>query len=75
MSGSESYRIEILKMLFGYALLINIAALVAMIALGRVEEKTSFKLQSMETGLLMLASAWGQHMLSGRKNNTDDKEN
>ncbi len=68
--------IETQKMIFGYVLLFILAVLVGIIAIGHVEEKTSYTLGNMETGLLMIASAWAQHVFSGKVNSKppEDKE-
>jgi hypothetical protein len=74
MNAPDERWIPVLKMIFGLFLLFVLAGLVAIIALGKVEEKTSYTLSNMETGLLMLTSAWGQHMLSGRKDKSNKEE-
>jgi hypothetical protein len=47
-----------LKMIFGFALLIVIAALAAAIALGKVEEKSSFGLQFLLGALSVLSGSF-----------------
>ena len=54
----SSQRVLMLKVLFGFLLLVVLTFLVVMIALGKVEEKTSYTLPNIETGLLLLASSW-----------------
>lgn len=49
-----------LKMLFGILLLFLLATLAAVIGLGKVEEATSFGLQSILGGLLVLAGGYAQ---------------
>lgn len=49
-----------LKMFFGILLLILLASLAAVIGLGEVKEATSFGLQSILGGLLVLAGGYAQ---------------
>jgi hypothetical protein len=46
------------KMAFGFALLLVFAVLAGAIALGKVEEKTSFGLQGIINGLMFMAGNW-----------------
>ena len=47
-----------LKYLYGFLLLLLISILAAVLALGHVEEKTSYGLKDIITGLLMISNAF-----------------
>jgi len=47
-----------LKMLFGFVLLIFVAAIAIVIAIGKVEQTTSYGLQDILGGLLVLSGAF-----------------
>ena len=47
-----------LKYLYGFMLLLLISVLAAVIAIGHVEEKTSYGLKDIITGLLMISNAF-----------------
>ena len=52
---------ERLKIVFGFSLLLGLVCLAALIALAHVEEKSSYSLREIITGLLVLSggfSAW-----------------
>ena len=48
----------ILKMIFGYMLLVLLAVLAAIIALGKVHQETSFGLSEILGGLLVLSGGF-----------------
>ena len=54
------------KMIFGFLLLLIIAGLVAIIAIGHVEEKSSFGLQPLEGCLLTLAGSFSTWAFTSR---------
>ena len=62
MKSPQELRIEFFKVMFGYIILMVLGGLIAVVAVLHVEEKTSYTLPNLETGLLMLASAWGTHV-------------
>lgn len=47
-----------LKLFFGFMLLVILAALVCIIALGKVAKETSYGLDGLMTGLLLLTQQW-----------------
>lgn len=51
--------IDRLKMIFGMALLISLVSLATMLALGKIEEKTSYGLMPIITTLSTLAGLFG----------------
>jgi len=59
--------IEFLKVLFGYCLLFVLASLVALIALGKVEEKTSYGLMPLVVSLSTLGGVWANGTFRGGK--------
>lgn len=61
---------ERLKMIFGFSLLLVLAALSAIIALGKVEQNTSYGLQYLLGGLTTMAGGFVSWAFSPRK----DKE-
>jgi hypothetical protein len=50
--------------LFGFFLLIDLSVLAALMALGKVEEKTSFGLREILIGLVLFAQQWSSYMFS-----------
>lgn len=54
------------RMLFGYLVLVILAVLAALIALGRIEEKTSFGLMAIISSLSTLAGSFAQWAFSAR---------
>jgi hypothetical protein len=52
--------IPFLKILFGVILLVSICALATIIALGKVQQETSFGLQDILGGLLVLCGGFSQ---------------
>ena len=63
-----------LKVLFGYLALLTLATLALAIALGKVEEKTSFGLQYILGGLTVMCGGWGNWAFNsdrGAKTPTD----
>jgi thiol:disulfide interchange protein len=62
-----------LKIFFGLVLLIILASLAAVLALGKVEQNTSFGLQDLLGGLLVLSGGFSQWCFGGSKGK--DKEN
>jgi len=68
MSAPDPGWIPYLKMVFGILLLILLAALALVIGLGKVEQSTSFGLQDILGGLLVLSGAYGQWAFGGGKN-------
>lgn len=67
---------ERLKMFYGFALLVVIATLAALIALGKVEEHTSYGLSQILGGLMVLAGGFAhwafQTKAEGNKDNPED---
>jgi len=61
-----------LKMVFGILLLVLLAGLAMVIGLGKVEQNTSYGLQDILGGLLVLSGAYGQWAFSGSK--SEDKD-
>lgn len=56
-----------LKMWFGFAMMVGLLILAAAIALGKVEEKSSFGLNQVLGGLLVMAGAFSQWAFSKGK--------
>lgn len=54
------------RMIFGFSLLLILAGLAVAIALGRVEEKTSYGLMPLLTALATLAGSFAQWAFSGK---------
>lgn len=52
--------VEVMRLLYGLVIVIVLAVLAGVIALGHVEEKTSFGLMPIITALSALAGAFGQ---------------
>ena len=61
-----------LKILFGVLLLILLTALAAAIAIGKVEQNTSFGLQDLLGGLLVLSGAFSQWCFGGSKSKDEE---
>jgi hypothetical protein len=59
--------LEYLKIAFGYCLLFVFAGLIAMIALGRVEETTSHGLMPLIVALAGMGGAWTQAIFGSKK--------
>lgn len=64
-----------LKMTFGFLLLILLAVLCGVIALGKVEQGTSFGLQDILGGLLVLSGGFAQWCFATVKENGDGQTN
>jgi hypothetical protein len=60
-----------LKMLFGVLLLVLLATLAAVIGLGKVQQETSFGLQDILGGLLVLSGAYSQWAFGGTASKRD----
>lgn len=58
---------DVQRMIFGFLLLIILASLTARVALGRVEEATSYGLMPLITTLSTLSGAFAQWAFSGKK--------
>lgn len=66
---------DALRMTFGFLLLAILAALTAAIALGRVEEKTSYGLMPLLTTLSTIGGMFEQWAFGGKRgNDKDDKQ-
>jgi len=61
-----------LKMIFGILLLVLLAGLATVIGLGKVEQNTSYGLQDILGGLLVLSGGYGQWAFGNSK--SDDKD-
>lgn len=57
---------DTLRMIFGFSLLVIMAALATAIALGHVEEKTSYGLMPLLTALATLAGGFAQWAFSAK---------
>ena len=62
---------DTLRMIFGFSLLIILAGLALSIALGHVEEKSSYGLMPLLVGVSNLATQFASYAFSSRKD--DDK--
>lgn len=62
------------KIIFGCLLLFSLAALAAIIGLGHVEEKTSFGLANIITGLLILTGQFAQWAFKGGDKQAKEKK-
>jgi hypothetical protein len=62
------------RWIFGFALLLLIALLAGVIALGKVEQQTSFGLQEVLGALSVLAGGFSQWAFSNGTKSDDDKE-
>lgn len=67
MTPPDEKWLPFLKMLFGVLLLVVLATLAAVIGLGKVEQSSSFGLQDIISGLLVLAGAYSQWAFSSNK--------
>jgi hypothetical protein len=66
-----------LKMLFGFVLMMLVAAIALVIALGKVEEQTSYGLQDILGGLLVLCGSfahWAFQVASAIKKEKPEEE-
>jgi len=62
-----------MRMIFGFCLLLILAVLAGAVALGRVEEKTSYGLMPILTALATLAGGFSNYAFSARRDNADKK--
>lgn len=60
MKAPDEKWLPFLKMAFGLVLLVMLAVLAAIIGLGKVQQETSFGLQDILGGLLVLSGAYSQ---------------
>jgi len=67
-------RIELMKMIFGFALLALLIMLAACIALGKVEEKTSYGLTPLLIMLTTLSDRFAQWAFAPKRTTKDDEE-
>lgn len=58
-----------LKIIFGFLLVLMLTILAAILGLGKVEQSTSFGLQDILGGLLVLSGAYGQWAFGSKKEN------
>lgn len=63
-----------LKVLFGFLMLLVLAVLAAIMALGRIEATTSYGLNIILGGLLTLAGGFAQWAFAGGKPNEGEEE-
>lgn len=63
------------KLIFGFILLLLLAGLAMAIGLGKVEQQTSFGLQDILGGLLVLSGGFTQWCFSTGSNGVDSKSN
>ena len=61
------------KLAFGFALLLVLAVLAAIVALGKVEQNTSFGLTYILGGLTAMAGGWAQWAYGGSKRHDKDE--
>lgn len=59
---------DTLRMVFGFSLLVILAGLALAIALGKVEEKTSYGLMPLLTALATLAGGFANYAFTNQKN-------
>lgn len=59
-------KLNTLKMWYGYLLLVILGTLIAMVALGHVNKETSYGLDGLITGLLMLIQQWASWAFNRR---------
>lgn len=59
-----------LKMWYGYLLLLILGTLIAMVSLGHVNKETSYGLDGLITGLLMLIQQWASWAFNRRNDKT-----
>ena len=57
------------KALYGFCLLLSIVGLAAAIAIGHVEEKTSYGLHDILTALFVLSGGWASWAFGASRNN------
>jgi Flp pilus assembly protein protease CpaA len=62
------------RMIFGFCLLFVLAALIAVIALGKVEDATSAGLKELIGGLLVLAGGFANYAFGNRTEKPAEKE-
>ena len=62
---------ELLKLLFGFALLLVLAALAGLLVVYKVEQTTSYGLDMILGGLLTLSGGFAQWAFTGRKSDDD----
>lgn len=65
--------IPFLKLLFGILLLILLATLATVIGLGKVQQETSFGLQDILGGLLVLSGAYSQWAFGATPEKSEEK--
>lgn len=63
---------DTLRMVFGFSLLVILAGLALAIAVGKVEEKSSYGLMPLLTALATLAGGFAQWAFSGDKDRPDE---
>jgi hypothetical protein len=68
MFGLNSLNMEQAKLLFGFLLLILMASLCAIIAIGHVKQETSYGLPEIIGGLLVLAGHFAQWAFGSGRN-------
>jgi thiol:disulfide interchange protein len=66
--------LDVMKLLFGFLLLVLLAVLAAFIALGKVEQNTSFGLQDILGGLLVLAGGFAHWCFGSSKSKAEPKD-
>jgi hypothetical protein len=64
---------DVLRMIFGFSLLLILAGLALAIAVGHVEEKTSYGLMPLLTALATLAGGFAQWAFSSKGRDGDGK--
>lgn len=64
---------DTLRMIFGFSLLIILAGLALSIALGKVEEKTSYGLMPLLVGVSNLATQFASYAFSRKGDKDEDK--
>ena len=62
-------RFELLRMIYGYILLVSLVTLILIIGVGHVEEKTSYGLTDLIGILAVLAGQFGQWAFANRGKN------
>lgn len=67
MQAPEKDWLPFLKMVFGLLLMLMLGTLALAIGLGKVQQETSFGLQDILGGLLVLSGAYGQWAFGGGK--------
>lgn len=67
MKAPDADWLAFLRVLFGYCLLLVFACLIAMIAVGKVEEKTSYGLMPLIVALAGMGGAWTQAIFGSKK--------